>query len=327
MSRMTPTALVITIATLPAVPFAPAAIAQSFPEKPVRVIVPFPPGGAADIVARHITARLTENFGVQFIVDNRGGAGGAIGTEFAARAAPDGYTLLKASSSAMSILPHVNRKLPYDPLKSFTPIIFIGDGPNVLVVHPSVPAKSVKELVALARGKPQALSFASNGTGTQSHLAGELFMQRLGVRLLHVPYKGAAPAVIDTVAGHVSLLFVSYPSISAQLRAGRLRALGIMGPKRIELDPDIPTMKEAGMTGLDAVQWWGFYGPLNLPAPIVNRLNTELNRILRAPDMRKRLAPDAVEPGGGTPEDLTAFLKADFEKWGRVIRAAGIKGE
>lgn len=197
--------------------------AQGYPEKPVRAIVPFPPGGAADIVARHVAQKLTEAFGVQFIVDNRAGAGGAIGAEAAARAAPDGYTLLLASSSAMSINPHIVAKAAYDPLRSFTPVGLIGYSPNVLVVHPSVPARSVKELIALARSRPESLSYASNGAGTLSHLTGELFMQRAGVKLLHVPYKGAAPAVIDTIAGQVSMLYAAYPSIAGQARAEAAR--------------------------------------------------------------------------------------------------------
>lgn len=297
--------------------------AQTYPEKPVRTIVPFPPGGAADIVARHVAQKLSESFGVQFIVDNRAGAGGAIGAEAVARSGPDGYTLLFASSSAMSINPHILPKATYDPLKSFTPIGIIGHSPNVLVMHPSVPARSVKELIALGRAKPESLAYASNGTGTLSHLTGELFMQRAGVKLLHVPYKGGAPAVIDTVAGQVSLLFAAYPTIAGQMRAGKLRGIAVTSAKRVGVAPELPTVAET-LPGFESSQWWGAYGPAGMPAAIANRLNAELNKVLRTDDTKKRLAPDAVDPAGGSPEDLTRYLKEDFEKWGKVIRAAKI---
>jgi len=302
-------------------------VAQDYPVKPVRAIVPFPPGGAADIIARHTSQKLSEAFGTQFIVDNRGGAGGAIGTEFVARAVPDGYTLLKASSSTMSINPHFAAKQTYDPHTSFTPIILIGYAPNVLVAHPSVPAKTVKELIALAKAKPESLSFASNGSGTLSHLTGELFMQRAGIKLLHVPYKGAAPAVIDTVSGQTTLLFAAYPSITTQVKAGRLKALAVTSAKRIEIAPQLPTVAEAALPGFESNQWWGFYGPAGLPPAIVTRLNAEMNKILRTPDIKQRFAADGAEPGGGTPAELAAYLKADYERWGKVVKTAGIKPE
>ncbi|HEV2007555.1 MAG TPA: tripartite tricarboxylate transporter substrate binding protein [Burkholderiales bacterium] len=303
------------------------ATAQNYPEKPVRVVVPFPPGGAADIIARHVTQKLSESLGKQFIVDNRAGAGGAIGTDYAAHAAPDGYTVLVASSSTMSINPHIVAKSPYDPIKSFTPVALVGYAPNVLVVHPSVPAKSVKELISIAKGRPQALSFASNGSGTLSHLTGELFKQRAGIELLHVPYKGAAPAVIDTMAGQVSMLFAAYPSVAAQERAGKLRALAVTSAKRIEVAPQLATVAESALPGFESNQWWGLYGPAGMAAAITARLNTELNKILRTADIKQRLAADGAEPGGGTPNDLAVYLKNDFEKWGKVIRTAGIKDE
>lgn len=304
-----------------------AALAQMYPAKPVRVVVPFPPGGAADIVARHVTQKLSVAFNTQFIVDNRAGAGGAIGTDFIAHAAPDGYAMLMASSSTMSINPHIGAKSPYDPITSFTPVILIGYAPNVLVVHPSVPAKSVKELIAIAKARSDALSYASNGTGTLSHLTGELFMQRAGIKMLHVPYKGAAPAVIDVIAGQVSMLFAAYPSVSTQERAGKLKALAVTSAKRIEIAPQLPTVAEAALPGFESSQWWGFYGPAGLSEAIVTRLNVELNKILRTADIKQRLAADGAEPGAGTPNDLATYLKNDYEKWGRVIVKAGIKGE
>jgi tripartite-type tricarboxylate transporter receptor subunit TctC len=301
------------------------ALAQAYPEKPVRVIVPFPPGGAADIIARHVAQRLSGAFGVQFVVDNRGGAGGAIGTEMAARAVPDGYTLLIASSSSMAINPHITHTQSYNPL-AFTPVILVGYTTNGLVAHPSVPAKTVKELIAIARAKPQSLSFASNGTGTLSHLTGELFMQRAGVSLLHVPYKGAAPAVIDTMAGQTSLLFAAYPSIVVQVASRKLKALAVTSAKRIEFAPDLPTVAET-LPGFESNQWWGFYGPAGLPQAILTRLNAESNKILRSPEIKQRLATDGALPSWGTPAELAAYLKADFDRWGAVVKAAGIKAE
>jgi tripartite-type tricarboxylate transporter receptor subunit TctC len=300
------------------------AAGQGYPEKPIRVVVPFPAGGAADIVARHVTTRLSGIIGQQIVVDNRGGAGGAIGADNAARAAPDGYTLLFASSSVLSINPHLGAKTNYDVLRSFTPIVLIGHAPNVLTVHPSVPAKSVKELIAVARAKPDALAYASNGAGTLSHLTGELFSQRAGVKMLHVPYKGAAPAVIDTVAGNVSVLFAAFPSVSSQARAGRLRALAVTSAKRIAIAPELPAVAET-VKGFESSQWWGFYGPVGLPAPVIEKLNATANKVLSGEDIKKALALDGAAPAGGTPAELAAFHKADYDKWGAVMTKAGLR--
>ena len=303
------------------------AAAQNYPEKPVRMVVPFPAGGAADIVARQVAQGLSGVFGTQFVVDNRAGAGGVIGAENVARAPADGHVLLFASSSALSIGPHIASKVPYDVLRDFTPISLIGYAPNVLVVHPSVPARTVKELIAVAKARPGALNFASNGSGTLSHLTAELFMQRAGIRMVHVPYKGAAPATIDTMAGNVSLLFAAYPSVSAQERAGRLRALAVTSAKRADIAPNLPTVAEAALPGFESSQWWGLYGPANLPAPIVTRLNADTNKVLKTADVIKRLAADGAQAAGGTPQQLAAHHKADYEKWAKVVKAAGIKPE
>ncbi|HEX2825069.1 MAG TPA: tripartite tricarboxylate transporter substrate binding protein [Burkholderiales bacterium] len=308
--------------------YAVSASAQSYPERPVRVVVPFPAGGAADIVARQVTQGLAAGLGTQFVVDNRGGAGGAIGAETVTRAAPDGYTLLFASSSALSINPHIAAKISYDALRDFTPIALIGFAPNVLVVHPSVPAKNVKELIAVAKSKPGALNFGSNGTGTLSHLTGELFMQRAGVKMVHIPYKGAAPAVIDTMAGNVSVLFAAFPSVSGQERVGKLRALAVTSARRAAVAPNLPTVAEAALPGFESSQWWGLFGPAGLPATIVARLNAETNKVLKSPDLKKRLAADGAEPAApNTPQQLAAHHRADFEKWAKVVKAAGIKPE
>ncbi|MBC7778921.1 MAG: tripartite tricarboxylate transporter substrate binding protein [Proteobacteria bacterium] len=301
--------------------------AQSYPDKPLRLVVPFPPGGAADIVARHFTTRLTEALGQQIVVDNRGGAGGIIGADNIARSPADGYHLLFASSSVLSINPHLGAKAPYDTLKSFTPIVQIGHAPNVLTVHPSVPVKTVKELVALARAKPGALAYASNGVGTLSHLTGELFSQRAGVKMLHVPYKGAAPATVDTVAGNVSVLFAAYPSVSAQIRSGRLKALAVTGSKRMAISPELPTIAEAALPGFESTQWWGLYGPSGLPAAIVSVLNTAANKVLSSDEIRKALAFEGAVPSGGTPAALAAYHKTDYDQWAKVIGSANIKGD
>lgn len=299
--------------------------AQGYPDKPLRVVVPFPAGGAADIVARHITTRLSPLLGQQIVVDNRGGAGGVIGAENIARAPADGYNLLFASSSVLSINPHLGARASYDVLSSFTPVIQIGGAPNVMTVHPSVPAKTVREFIALAKAKPGVLAYASNGAGTLSHLTGELFAQRAGVQMLHVPYKGAAPATIDTVAGNVSVLFAAYPSVGAQVRAGRLKALAVTSAARIAIAPELPTVAEAALKGFESSQWWGLYGPAGLPAAMVDRLNAAGNKVLATDDIRKALALDGAAPSGGTPAALAAYHKADFEKWGQVIARANIK--
>lgn len=304
-----------------------AALAQNYPDKPVRVIVPAPAGGALDVVARQFMQKLGETLGAQFIVDNRGGGNGAIGAELVSRAAADGYTLLFASSSVLSINPHLGAKTSYQVLKSFAPVILIGYSPNVLVVHPSLPAANVKQLIAIAKANPGALSFASNGTGSLSHLTGALFMQQAGVNMLHVPYRGAAPAVVDTVAGQVSMLFAAYGSVSGQMQSGKLKALAVTSAKRISAAPTLPTIAESALPGFDSTQWWGVYGPAGMSADIVNRLNRELNAILAAADTRKRLTADGADAAGGTPADLAAHHKADFERWQKVIQDAGIKGE
>ena len=306
---------------------APAWAQVTYPAKPVRIVVPFPPGGAADIMARQVAQKLGDALGAQFIVDNRAGAGGAIGAEYVSRAVPDGYILLQSSASFMSINPHMNARLQYHPLTSFSPVILIGHAPNVLATHPSLPVRSVKDLIGMARARPDALSFASSGTGTILDLTGERFIQRAKIRMLHVQYKGAAPAVVDTLAGQVTMLFAAYPSIAAQARTGKLNALAITSLKRLDIAPHLPTMAEAALPGFESNQWWGISGPAEMPEPIVIRLNAELDRVLRGADIKQRFAADGAEPDGGTATEFAVYLKNDHEKWGKVIRTAGIKGE
>ncbi len=304
---------------------AAGAHAQNYPDKAVRVVVPFPPGGAADIVGRAITQKLAEVLGKPFPVDNRSGAGGALGADLVAHAAPDGYTLLFASSSSLSVSPHLMRKPPYDPLRDLAPVVLIGHTPNLLVIHFSVPAKSVKQLIALAKAKPGELVFASNGTGSLGHLTTELFMQRAGIKMLHVPYRGGAPAMIDTVAGNTSVLFAAFSTVYTQVLAGKLRALAVTTPRRIQAAPELPTVAESALPGFESTQWWGIYGPAGLPAAIVAKLNESVNKILGSADIRERLAVEATEPLGGTPADLVRYHKADYERWGKVVRDAGIR--
>lgn len=301
-----------------------AATAQSYPAKPVRIIVPFPAGGGTDIMARTIADKIGTALGQQFLVDNRTGAGGTLGSDLVAKSAPDGYTLLVSSSSPMVIGPNLMQKPPYDPLRSFSPIIIISSAPNVLVIHPVVPAKNVKELITLARQRPGQINYASNGAGTLSHLTGELFSQRTGIKMVHVPYRGAPPAVIDTMAGNVSLLFSAYPTVSVQVQSKRLRALAVTGAKRAAVAPDLPSIAET-LPGFESSQWWGMFGPAGMPPDMVNRLNASAQQALTLPDVRKRLAADAAEPVGGSAAESVKFLEQDYQKWRKVIRDAGIK--
>lgn len=299
---------------------APSGANANYPIKPIRLISPFAPGGGASLVARIIGQELTEAWGQSVVVDNRGGAGGVIGTELAAHALPDGYTLMMATASNIAIRPLVG-KVPFDPIRDFTPIAYTTTVPLVLVVHPSVAAKSVKELIALAGARDSRLNFASSGEGTISHLAGELFKRSAAVSMTHVPYKGGGPALIDLVAGHVQTGFVNILESLPQVKAGRLRALAVTSPVRSPVAPDVPTVAEAGVPGYEVTQWSGVMGPAGLPKAIVTKLNGEIERILAKPQVRDRLAGDGAQPGGGPPERFGAFIKAEINKWAKVVKA------
>jgi tripartite-type tricarboxylate transporter receptor subunit TctC len=303
-----------------------AAPAQDYPARPVTIVEPFPPGGAGDVVVRLMAQELNKVLGGSFIVDNRAGAAGAIGTEYVSRAAPNGYTLLLTSASAMSITPHLMARPAYDPF-SFTPVINVAYATNELVVTPSLPYKTVGEVIAAAKANPGKLTFASNGVGTLSHLIGEMFMQQAGVRMLHVPYKGASPAVADTVTGQVSILFTNYASVTPMVKAGKLRGVAITSLKPTPLAPGLPTIAQSGLPGFEAIQWWGLWGPAGLPQPVVERLNAAANKVFSNPEFIKRFNNEGLELSGGTPADLTAYLRADYNRWGQVIRTAGIKPE
>jgi len=302
-----------------------SSFAQSYPNQPVKVISPFPPGGAADVVVRLICQKLSENMKINFIVDNKPGAGGAIGSQFVMAAEPDGYTLLLTSSSAMAINPHQMQKATYDPFTNFTAISLIGYSPNVLVVSPEFPVKNTQELIALLKTKPGAYNFASNGAGTLSHLTGDLFKQAAQVDFVIVPYKGAAPAVVDVASGQVNALFAAYASVAPMIKAGKLKPLGITSLKRISIAPNIPTLNETGMNGFESNQWWGLYGPANLPQEITLKLNAEVNKILKLPEIQKRFSEESILLLGGKPEDLTNYMRNDYNKWGKVIQAGQFK--
>jgi putative tricarboxylic transport membrane protein len=299
--------------------------AQPYPAKPIRLIVPFSAGGGADIVARAIAQKLGESLGQQVVVDNRTGAAAIIGTEIAAKSAPDGYTIILGQTGPNSINPGLYERLPYDALKDFAPITLTTTYPYVLVVHPSIPAKTVKELIAIAKAKPNQLTFASAGNGGANHLTAELFKSMAGISMVHVPYKASAPALVDVLGGHVSMMFD--PTITAipHVKRGKLRALGVTSLQRSAVAADLPTIAETGLPGFESIGWHGILAPAATPRDIITRLNADIVNVLRAPEMRTRFAEQGAEPVGNTPEQFLEFLKADLAKWAKVIKAAGVR--
>ncbi len=297
--------------------------AETWPSKPIRLISPFVPGGGASLVARLVAPDLTEALGQSIVVDNRGGGGGVIGSEIAARSRPDGYTFVMGTASNIVVRPLVD-KVPFDPVKDFTAIIHTTTVPLVLCVHPSVAARSVKEFIALGRSKEAKLNFASSGEGTISHLAGELFKMSSGVMMSHVPYKGGGQAIIDVIAGHVQLGFINILEASSQIKSERLRALAVTTAERSPILPNVPTVGESGLAGYEVTQWSGMLAPAGTPPAIIARMNAEIDKILHKPLTRERLAADGAQPGGGSPEKFAAFIKADIEKWTKVVKAAGL---
>jgi tripartite-type tricarboxylate transporter receptor subunit TctC len=303
-----------------------AALADVYPSKPVRLILPFPPGGGTDILGRLIGERLSAGLGQPVVIDNRGGAGGNVGAEAAARAAPDGHTLLLAATT-LAISPSLYARLAYDPLKDLTPISLVATVPNVMVTHPSVPVRNLEEFIALAKSRPGELNFGSGGSGTSNHLGGELFNMVAGVKLVHVPYKGVNLAMNDVLAGNVQLVLIGIPAVAPHIRAGRLRALAVLAPQRSPALPDVPTAAEAGLPGFEVTTWYGVLAPAGTPRPIIQRINTELIRVMNAPELQARLADLATEPRTGTPEEFGAYLREEMSKWAEVIRKAGIRAE
>jgi tripartite-type tricarboxylate transporter receptor subunit TctC len=303
-----------------------AGIGQEYPSKPIRVVVPFPPGGGTDIVARMLTQKMAETLGASFVIDNRSGAGGTIGTEIVARSAPDGYTLAMVSGSH-SINPSLYKKLPYDAVKDFSPISLVVSGPGILVVHPSLPTRNVKELIALAKSKPGQLNYASAGNGTPPHLAAELFKLMAGLDIIHVPYKGNTQAFPDLISGQVLMSFPTIPSAIPHVRAGRLRALAVTSRLRSHTVPDIPTIAESGLSGYEASSWYGLLAPAGTPAAIVARLRQEVAKTLQLTDIREKVSSQGLDPVGDTPEEFTAVIQAEIPKWAKVVRASGARAD
>jgi tripartite-type tricarboxylate transporter receptor subunit TctC len=299
---------------------------QAYPARAIRLIAHSSPGGTSDILGRLMAHKLTEALGQQVVVENRAGASGIIGVEVAAKSAPDGYTMLITQTS-IAINPSMFAKLPYNALRDFAPITQLVAAPNVLVVHPSVPATSVKEFIALAKAKPGSLINGSPGQGTSPHLSAELFKIMAGIKLDHVQYKGAGQAVLSLLAGEVPVMFTTPPTAMPYLKAGRLRPLGVTTTTRIEALPDVPAISEAGVPGYESVQWFGMLVPAGTPRPIIDRLHQELTRALRAPDMKERLNSLGLDGVGSTPEEFAAYIRSETEKWAKVIKAMGIKAE
>lgn len=301
------------------------ALAQGYPAKPIRLVLPYPPGGGSDTIARPLAQRLGEALGQQVVVDNRGGGGGAIGMEHAAKAAPDGYTIVMALTAQLAVNPSLYRKLPYDPVKDFVPITLLAEGPYVLVVHPSVPVKTVKELVALARKRTNELAYASSGNGSGGHLAAELLKDMTGIEMLHVPYKGGGPALVDLISGQVQVLFSTWASGRGHIQSGRVRALAVSTAKRPKAIPHLPTVAEAGVPGYDAGVWYALLAPAGTPAAIVERLNREVLAVLKSREYAKLLFDAAIDPVGSTPEALGSYIRSEMAKWAKVVKSANIR--
>ena len=303
----------------------PFAFAQAYPDKPIRVIVPVPAGGTPDVVARMVTPGLSNLLGQQLVVDNRGGAGGLIGAEMAARAIPDGYTLFFSSPGSLVILPYLQKHVNYDTLRDFTPISLVSVGPFLLITHPSVPAKSVKELLDMAKASPGKLNYASAGNGAANHLAMELFKSMANVNITHIPYQGAPQAVTDLIGGSVNLMFNSIPPALQHIKAGRLRMLGVSSAKRSPQLPDVPTISEAGVAGYESITWFGLLAPAKTPAPIVKRLNELLVKVVRAPELKAQFESQGYDPVGSSAAEFTTFIRGEAEKYSRVVKASGAK--
>jgi tripartite-type tricarboxylate transporter receptor subunit TctC len=310
-----------------AMPAFAAENAQDYPSKPIRLVVPFTPGGSTDILARVIGMKLTEAWGRQVVIDNRPGAGGNIGVDLVAKSPADGYTLVMGHIGTFGVNPTLYPKLPYDPIKDFQPITLVALVPNMLSVNPALPAKSVKELIALAKAKPGTINFGSGGNGSAAHLAGEYFKLMTKTEITHIPYRGTSPAVTDLIAGQIQMIITGVPPTLNFVKTGKLRALAVATSKRLPLLPDLPTISEAGVPGYEATQWYGVLSPAGTPKPIVAKLNAEMAKAIKGPDVREKLAADAAEPVGNSPEEFGAFIKKEIARWAPVIKASGARPE
>jgi tripartite-type tricarboxylate transporter receptor subunit TctC len=303
------------------------AAAQDYPNKAIRFIMPYPIGGSIDIAGRMVAQRLADNLGQGVVVDNRTGAGGVVGTETAARAAPDGYTLLMGGTGTLALSPSLQKNLPYDPNRDFTPVTLLVTIPYVVVVNPGLRANSIRELIALAKAKPGEINYGSGGNGSAPHLAAELFKTMADVRITHVPYKGSTPAITDTMSGQVQLTFTGIPSAIAYIKAGRLRAIGVTSAKRTAALPEVPTIAESGVAGYEVNPWFGVLLPARAATPLVTRINTEILKVLQLPATRERFAAEGFEAAGNTPAQFGAYIRAEQVKWAKVIKDANIKAD
>ena len=326
MHRRTPIRTAVAALAAAAIALGAPALAQDkWPSKPVTYVVPFPPGGTTDVLARIIAQKLGAALGTTIVVENKPGAGGNVGSEFVARAAPDGYTILGGTISSHAINVSLYPKLPYDPVRSFEPITLIGTNPNILVVNAASPYKSVQDITAALKAKPGSLSYASAGNGTSQHLSAELYKYMAGVDMVHIPYKGSGPAIQDVIGGQVPMMFDTSVVAGPHIESGRLRALAVTSSKRAAVFPNVPTMAESGVPGYDVVSWQAVFAPAGTPKPIVDRLYAEIARILKEPDVQERLAKLGLDPSGMPPAELAAFQKAEIEKGAKVIKAANIR--
>ena len=301
--------------------------AQPYPSRPIRLVVPFPPGGSTDILSRALGQKLAEGLGQPVLIDNRPGAGGSIGSEAAAKAAPDGYTLVMGQLGPLAVSPAIYKNLPYDPVKSFAPVSLMAIVPSVLVVNPQVPAASAVELIAYARANPGKLTYGSAGSGSTSHLTTEYFKLATGTDILHVPYKGVGPMLTDLISGQLSMGINGAPAVMAHVNSGRLRALAVTGLTRLPSLPQIPTLDQSGVKGFDASGWYGIVAPAGTPGAIVAKLNAEIRRIMQTPDLRARLDNEGAIPAAGSPEEFGAFIASEIARWAAVLKRAGIEAQ
>ena len=317
-------AAILTVAGLVA---AQVVCAQQYPAKPIRIVVPFPPGGFSDVFARIIGAKMNESWGQQIVVDNRAGAGGNIGADIVAKSPPDGYALVMGTIGTHAINATLFSRLPYDPVRDFSAVALVVGADGLLVVHPSLPARSVRELIALVRARPGELTYASAGAGTTSHLAGELFKSMTTGDITHIPYKGNAPAITDLLAGQTAMLFATLPTVLPQVQAQKLRGLAVLGLARSPAIPEMPTLAESGLKGFEVNNWTGVFAPAGTPAAIVGKLNAEIIRIMQLPDVQARLPREGLSFSVTTPQQFSDFVKAEKEKWGRLVKAVGAKAD
>jgi len=302
-----------------------SAFAQAWPAKAIRVFVPFPPGGGTDIIAREVTQRVSSATGWTFVIENKPGAGGNLGVDAAAKAPPDGYTLVLGQTSNLAINPTLYAKMPYDSQKDLAPIVLVAESPLVMATGANSPYKTVADAVAAAKAKPGAVNFASPGNGTVAHLASEVFQKAAGVKFQHVPYKGANQALTDVISGNVQLYMSSVPTLIGQIRQGKLRALAVTSAKRVDDLPNVPTLAEAGIKGAEAVTWFGFLAPAATPKDVIAKLNAAFNKALQEPALRKKLGDEGADPVGGTPEQFAALIKSDIPRWGKVVKDSGVR--